>query len=135
MNRRHFIEKMILAGGIPISFGCNKDDVRPSWNCDGLPPEVSINPKLIINNDLHDAHNSANQPINEEDFLNIRLSKQVPYANYIFYSTGTTHVFTHRTSVGSRKINSFIEYLETQNTDPLAVAAKYVQRQGKKRFF
>ena len=111
MNRREFFEKMIITGVLPIEFGCNKIDIVPPWHCDYLLSEILIQPKLIINSDMHDAYipNNLDQPINEDDYLDRRMREMTSHANYIFYSTGTTHIFTHRTQVGERKVNSFIE--------------------------
>lgn len=112
----------------------NCDDTAAHSDCYSAEQEVNRCPKLIINNDVNDAYGFF-VPENEEVFINYRLREMVEYADYVFYSTGTTHLFSHDTKVGERLSNSFIDYLDDKNLDPLKIAIEYVHQEGKQIFF
>lgn len=125
------VVKIFLVGGFLL---CNcKGSVDP-YKCEPVDPEIKNEPKLIINNDGGDAYGRSAAD-NEEDYINLRLRPMTASADYVFYSLGTSHFFSHNTNVGERLSNEFLSYLSSKKTDPLRIATEYVHSKGKKIFY
>ena len=95
--------------------------------------------RMIMNNDGNDGFQEkfTKNYSNESDFLKFRTTPLMEnsHVDAIFYCTGTTHLFSHRTNIGENFNNSFLSYLKGKGTDPLMLITDHVHNYNKKVFF
>ena len=101
--------------------------------------DLSNSFRIIMNNDGNDGFQEkyTKKYSNESDFLNLRITPlmQNSHVDAIFYCTGTTHIFSHKTNVGENFQNSFLNQLKWKGTDPLKLVIDHVHSFDKKVFF
>lgn len=133
MNRREFNIK--LATLTSMLSGCSShEDVVPA-SCEALLNFDQIdNAKLIINNDGLDAFGSYSASSIDE-FIKLRIDPILSHADYLFYCTGTSHIFSHKTNIGERFNNNLLKSMDKINTDPLQIAINHTHSKNKKIYF
>ncbi len=147
MDRREFAKYSGTAFLGSFLFGaCNKFDeeiefILPKCN-NPVKTESNNNLKpfrIIMNNDGNDGFQEkfTRNFMNENDFLHFRTTPllEKSHVDAVFYCTGTTHVFSHRTIIGENFTNDFLGSLYRKGTDPLQLVIDKVRNYDKQVFF
>ena len=147
MKRRDFIKYSgaSLFGSYFLG-GCYKEDeesklILPECqNPIGSQANIKSNPyRIIMNNDGNDGFSERviKKYVNEDNFIEERTGPLMggSHVDAIFYCTGTTHLFTHKTSIGENFQNDFLNTLYRKETDPLKIMIDNVRNNDKDVFF
>jgi hypothetical protein len=147
MKRRDFIKYSgtTLLGAYFLG-SCNKEDeelkiILPQCaNPKNSGLNNNSNPyRIIMNNDGNDGFSERiiKKYESENNFIEERTSPLLgeSHVDAIFYCTGTTHLFSHKTFIGENFYNDFLTSIFKRGTDPLRIIIDNVRNNGKDVFF
>lgn len=162
MNRRQMLTRTVALGvSVPFTMGLNEVNAATSpktiENTGGMVAKPLSGKaakemlaerrkarrrtrRIIMNNDGNDTLVDTNLPISRELYLSRRMFGIInTHVDSVFYCTGVTNSYSHRSNVTERQTTrgrSYLNaYLESQDTDTLEVMVNFCKQYNKEIFW